>query len=76
MCSSSCGSSFSLDFILPSGIGEVVAMMAGWNKISLDSPYPANIQSSVGEGLVRVSDARSVEFFWILSVGVSFKRSY
>ena len=61
-------------FGLPSGIGMVVAMMPHWNKVSPDSPYLVNV-SSVGEGPVRIGDVRSIGFYWILVVSVSFSGS-
>ena len=66
---------FGFGFDLHSGIGVVVATMASWNKVSPASPYLVNI-SCIGEGAVRVGVVRSVDFLWILIIGVLFKGSF
>ena len=59
-------------FDLSSGIGEVVATIAYWNKVSSASPHLVNV-FDISEGTVRVGVVRYVGLLWIFTVGVSFQ---
>lgn len=50
-------------FCFPSGIGEVTAKMAHWNKVSSTSNYLEGVQFGVNEGHVRVGVTNMLVLF-------------